>query len=120
MQPPRAAIANFYESLFSWARRTTTSFADLISSGFDRQELAVEPSPGDDLIYRLKQWPHLPPSMKTAKVFRALSVMSQRPVNRHWMLAHCGLAAQQLDALVEQLREQEAIEVIDSSKFTEG
>jgi len=120
MQPPRAAASSFYEALFNWARRTTTSFADLISSGFDSPEPPPEPAPDDGLIYRLKLWPALPPSLKTARVFRALSVMSQRPVNRHWMQEHCGLRDSQFDSLVERLLEQGAIEVIDSGKFRDG
>lgn len=117
MQPPRAAASSFYEALFNWARRTTTSFADLISSGFDTPDAPTEVMAGDGLIYRLKLWPALPQPLRTARVFRALSVMSQRPVNRHWMQEHCGLRDSQFDSLVERLLEQDAIEVIDSGRF---
>ncbi|HEX9718748.1 MAG TPA: hypothetical protein VGA59_03380, partial [Ramlibacter sp.] len=53
-------------------------------------------------------------------VFRALSVMSTRPINRHWILAHSKLRAEQVDKLLQRLVEEGAVEVIDGSKFAVG
>ncbi|HWP11640.1 MAG TPA: hypothetical protein VNN06_07450 [Ramlibacter sp.] len=71
----------------------------------------------DDLIYRLKHWPELPAQSRTADVFRALSVMSTRPINRRWILSHSKLRAEQLDQLLMRLIAEGAVEVIDGSKF---
>jgi hypothetical protein len=79
--------------------------------------VADEPHPAGGLIYRLRYWPELPASMRTASVYRALSVMSHRPVNHPWLLAHTGLQVAQLDLLLRRLRNQEAIEVIDAAQY---
>jgi hypothetical protein len=94
-----------YDTLYDWARGTG------ISPG--------EP-PVDGLVYRLRRWPLLPPAHRTADVFRTLSVMSSRPVNRHWMLRHCKLHAQQLDALLQRLVAQGAIEAVDVSGYPDA
>jgi hypothetical protein len=108
-------MPSVYDTLSAWARRTTTSFAELVSSGFDKEETT---RPGDsELIYRLKQWPMLPDAQKTADVYRALSVMSHRPVNRRWILASSRLTPKQVDRLLEQLVRQGAVEVVDTSGF---
>lgn len=72
---------------------------------------------GGGLIYRLKYWPELPAASKTANIFRTLSVMSHRPVNRAWILATSKLRASQVDRLLKSLIDKGAIEVIDSSKY---
>jgi hypothetical protein len=109
-------MRSVYDALYDWARRTTTSFTELITSGFDKDD-ALQVDDGDELIYRLKQWPDLAPGQKTAHIYRALSVMSNRPVNRRWLLAHARLAPDQLDRLIDQLVADEALEVIDASRF---
>jgi hypothetical protein len=106
-----------YSVLRSWAVRTTTSFAALLSSASVRDAPHSGLSEGGGLIYRLKTWPDLPPGLQQARVYRVLSVMSQRPVNRRWMLAHCGLREEQLDGLIDLLLQADAVEVIDSSQF---
>ena len=107
-------MPSVYHMLYGWARRTN-SFA----------QLRVE-SPGRDgaghksagLIYRLKHWPELPSPARTAGVLRALSVMSSRPVNREWILAHSKLRAQDVDRLLARLIAQGAVEVIDAAQYT--
>jgi hypothetical protein len=74
---------------------------------------------GADLIFRLKAWPRLPESDRTAEIYRMLSVMSSQPVNRRWLVERSGLAAQQLDALLVQLVREGALEVIDPARFSE-
>lgn len=108
-----------YDHLRTWARRTTTSFAELWT--------ASEPPPPDtqppargELIYRLKHWPDLPPAGKTAEIYRVLSVMSNRPVNRRWILSTCKLAPPQVDALLRWLVRQDAVEVIDTSAYAQA
>lgn len=102
------------EALTGWARRTTTSFSELLP------ERSREPEPARaacGLAYRLRHWPDLPPGMRTADVLRLLSLMSNRPVSRHWILVYSTLTAQRLDRLVERLSAQDALEVIDTSGF---
>jgi hypothetical protein len=70
-----------------------------------------------DLIFRLKAWPQLPGSERTAEVYRMLSVMSSQPVNRQWLLARCHLAPRQLDELLLRLQAEGALEVIDPLRF---
>lgn len=72
---------------------------------------------GADLIFRLKAWPQLPESGRTAEVYRMLSVMSSQPVNRQWLLARWHLAPRQLDALLLRLQAEGALEVIDPRQF---
>ena len=107
-------MPSVYDTIYSWARKTTTSFAELrfVSSERDDMENA-----GDGLIYRLKHWPELPASSRTADVFRALSVMSTRPVNRHWILTHSKLQPDQVDRLLQRLVDENAVEAIDGSKY---
>jgi hypothetical protein len=73
---------------------------------------------GAHLIFRLKAWPRLPESGRTAEIYRMLSVMSSQPVNRQWLLSRCSsMAPGQLDALLLQLKDEGALEVIDPSGF---
>jgi hypothetical protein len=73
---------------------------------------------GTHLIFRLKAWPRLPEAGRTAEIYRMLSVMSSQPVNRQWLLSRCSsMAPGQLDALLLQLRDEGALEVIDPSGF---
>ena len=78
------------------------------------------PRPGRDLIFRMKSWPQLPEDGRTADIYRVLSVMSQQPVNRQYLLARCRLGPQQLDKLLERLVADGALEVIDPSRFAAG
>lgn len=110
-------MPSVYDTLYLWARKTTTSFSELRFVASQRDEVRHD---GDGLIYRLKYWPELPRDSRTADVFRALSVMSHRPVNRHWILTNSKLRPQQVDSLLERLVAQDAVEVIDGSKFPES
>lgn len=73
--------------------------------------------PGADLIYRLKSWPQLPEAGRTAEIYRMLSVMSHRPVNRQWVLTRTRMQPQQLEALLRRWVAEGAIEVIDPARF---
>lgn len=73
--------------------------------------------PASGLIYRLKHWPELPASIRIAPVYRALSVMSHRPVNRHWLLTQSQLDAAAVDSLLEHLGAQGALEVTDAANY---
>lgn len=73
--------------------------------------------PRTTLIYRLRAWPLLPDADRTADIYRVLSVMSSRPLNRQWMLSNSRLAAPQLDALLQRLVDAGAVEVIDPARF---
>lgn len=72
---------------------------------------------GADLIFRLKAWPQLPEEGRTAEIYRMLSVMSNQPVNRQWLLARCRMAPQQLDKLLLRLHAEGSLEVIDPARF---
>lgn len=109
-------MPSVYDTLYNWARRTTTSFAELRFVISQRDEL----QPAGGLIYRLKHWPDLPRHHRTADVFRALSVMSNRPVNRHWILAHSRLHEDQLDSLLQRLVREGAVEAIDAGNFPQA
>lgn len=102
------------DTLYHWARKTTTSIGELRFLPSQRDDMEND---GDGLIYRLKHWPELPSHNRTADVFRALSVMSTRPINRQWILAHSKLRAAQVDQLLRRLIDEGAVEVIDQSKF---
>jgi hypothetical protein len=77
-------------------------------------------APRSDLIFRLRAWPRLPEDGRTAEVYRMLSVMSNQPVNRHWLLTRFALAPQQLDALLQHLVDDGSVEVIDPTGFARG
>jgi hypothetical protein len=113
-------MPSIYDTLHYWARKTTTSIGELcfLDSQLDDD---MENASEEGLIYRLKYWPDLRPRDRTADVFRALSVMSQRPVNRHWIIANSKkMHAQQVDQLLQRLIDEGAIEVIDGSKYMPG
>ena len=73
--------------------------------------------PGADLIYRLKAWPELTEAGRTAEIYRILSVMSSRPVNRQWILTRTRMDRPKLEALLRQWVADGAIEVIDPTRF---
>ena len=70
-----------------------------------------------DVIFRMKSWPQLPEDGRTAEIYRVLSVMSNQPVNRQWLLARCRLAPHELDKLLMKLVADGALEVIDPARF---
>lgn len=72
---------------------------------------------GADLIFRMKAWPQLPESDRTAEVYRMLSVMSSQPVTRQWLQGRCRMAPQDLDELLLKLVAEGALEVIDPARF---
>lgn len=72
---------------------------------------------GHDLIFRLRAWPQLPESGRTAEIYRMLSVMSSQPVSRKWLVERVRMAPQQLDDLLVQMVREGAIEVIDPARF---
>jgi hypothetical protein len=85
-----------------------------------RRKPAAPRVPQGDVIFRLRSWPSLPEDGRTAEVYRMLSVMSNQPVRRQWLLARFTLGPQQLDALLQQLVAQGSVEVIDPARFARG
>ena len=81
---------------------------------------STRPRPVHDLIFRMRSWPQLPEDGRTADVYRVLSVMSQQPVNRQYLLARCRMTPPQLDKLLERLVADGALEVIDPARFAAG
>jgi len=92
-----------YDTLYRWARGTTPGEATR--------------NGGEALVYRLRHWPELPPVHRTADVYRALSLMSNRPVNRGWFLRHSRIKARELDRLLDRLVTQGCVDVVDVSNF---
>lgn len=80
-------------------------------------ECVPDEPPASDLIYRLKAWPELPDSWRTADIYRIFSVMSQRPVSRQWILARSRMASARLDELLLLLEAEGVLEVIDPARF---
>ena len=74
-------------------------------------------APASNFIYRLKTWPDLADEARTADVFRILSVMSSRPVNRNWLLTTSRMHPAHVDQFLRELTEAGAVEVIDPSGF---
>lgn len=81
---------------------------------------AAPARPGPQLIYRLRAWPELDEDGRTAPVYRMLSLMSQRPLNRQWIIDHLHMAPAQVDAVLARLVAQGAVEVIDPAEFRAG
>ena len=107
-------MPSVYDTLYKWARKTTTTFADLRVMALHRDELDLQ---DDGMIYRLKHWPDLPRTSRTADVYRTLSMMSNRPVNRRWILSHSKLRAEQVDRLLQRLVDDDAVVVVDASNY---
>jgi hypothetical protein len=111
-------MPSVYDTVCNWARKTSTSFGELRFVASQRDDMENE---GDGLIYKLKYWPVLPSHCRTADVYRALSVMSQRPVNRHWIVEHSTkMRPAEIDQLLQHLVDQGAVQVIDGSKYAGG
>lgn len=110
-------MAGFYDTIYTWARRTT-SFAELRVFGAEEGDSKL-PVPGER-IYRLKHWPQLRALTKNADIYRTLSVMSHRPVNRRWILKSSRLSEKQVDSLLQRLVDEGAVEVTDTAKFAPG
>lgn len=108
------ALSSTYDTLYRWARSATTSFGDL---PFLPSAAKEAPAGTDSLVYRLRQWPDLAPVHRTAPIYRALSLMSTRPVNRNWFVKHSRMKAVQIDSLLQILLAQNAVEVVDASAF---
>lgn len=98
------------DSLRNWM----SSFSELRSAPHNPFET---PTGEDALVYRLKHWPVLHETHKTAGVYRVLSVMSSRPVNRSFMLAQSRLPPHELESLLHNLKQERAIQVTDISEY---
>jgi hypothetical protein len=107
-------MPSVFDALSDWARRTTTSFAELLVFNDPHEP---ETASDDGLIYRLKHWPDLAEASKTADIYRTLSMMSHRPVNRRWILSTSRMSPAQVDALLRRLVADGAVEVTDTSAF---
>jgi hypothetical protein len=70
-----------------------------------------------NLIYRLRAWPELAESRRTADLYQVLSVMSNRPVTRQWIALRMRCTPEQVDALLRPLIESGAVDVIDPARF---
>jgi hypothetical protein len=108
-------MRRLYDTLSAWARRTS-AFTELLASRPAPVDAAQPMQPGEQ-IYRLKHWPQLPESQKSADIYRTLSVMSSRPINRRWILSSSRMSATEVDNLLQRLIAQDAVEVIDTARF---
>lgn len=87
------------EQFLRWTRRLMGR-ADKLSPN-EREEAP---------IYFLSGWPELPGRFRTAAVYRVLSTMSVRAVNRHWVASQTYLKDEQLEALLQHLRDQQVLQ----------
>lgn len=79
---------------------------------------AAPAAPAPRLVYRLRHWPdHLPRSLRTAVVLRALSIMCNRPVSRSWILRNSPIKPATLDRLLDLLVSHDNVDVVDASHF---
>lgn len=83
------------DSLNTWARRAC-------GKGTDQMEHTTAADEGT-VAFRLRAWPDLPDLLRTAPIYRLLSVMTVRAVSRQWMLDQSRLQARDLDALLAHL-----------------
>ncbi|HSV35858.1 MAG TPA: hypothetical protein VLI46_09885 [Ramlibacter sp.] len=61
---------------------------------------------GTGFAYRLQAWPQLPPTDRIAPIYRALSVMSTRPVSVAWFSRRSGLPTDRAQDIVNWLVSQ--------------
>lgn len=109
-------FSSAYDTLSRWARKTSSVFGEL---GVAHSSLGGLHA-GDNLVYRLRHWPELPSEHRTAVVYKALSLMSTRPVNRGWFVRHSRMNARDVDLLLRSLLEQDALEVVDVSSYRDS
>ena len=106
------------QAINDWARRTGSSFVgsrpELEESAFPRTMAPAPDIPGD-LIYRLRRWPELPSTMRTAEVLRLLSLMSSRPLRRSWILQRTRLVEKDLERLTRRLARDGSLDILDPS-----
>jgi hypothetical protein len=107
-------MAHFLARLFTWTEKSATFFSELRT---DPDTTLLDECAGDDLIYRLRHWPHIPTASKKAQVYRILSVMSTRPVNRRWILSQSQLQPREVDRLLNYLTDNGAVDIIDAAKY---
>src|SRR3954464_10984847 len=98
------------EALTGWARRSS-SWQETQDAFPETTQSPPEPRVGP--IYRLRRWPELPQSLRTADVLRLLSLMSNRPISRSWMENYSKVPPQRLLALLERLKSQDALEEVN-------
>ncbi len=110
-------MARVLDAVTGWARRTSAFFSEWLPDAKAPADSHPAPQHPGELIYRLRHWPRLPASWRTADVLRLLSSLSHRPLTRSWMLAHTPLTPQRLEALLQRLTAQGALEVIDPRSF---
>lgn len=83
------------DSLNTWARR---AFGKAVTQ-LDERHAADQDTHG----YRLRAWPELPDMLRTAPIYRLLSVMTVRAVSRSWMMEQSRLGVRDIDALLAHL-----------------
>jgi hypothetical protein len=107
-------MAHLFDRLFSWTHKATSHLAELYAA---TEILEPPPPAADQLIYRLRHWPRIPSTWKTADILRTLSVMSSRPVNRRWIAGHSRLDPRGVDLFVQMLVDQGAVDIVDPTQF---
>jgi hypothetical protein len=115
-------IANWFSRLRSRSLYRISGFA-----GLDIREAGdtVAMWDGTGFAYRLRTWPQLRAAYRTAPIYRALSVMSTRPVSVAWFSRRAGLPVDQAQNIVNWLVSQGyaqelALAGLDSSQHRRG
>jgi len=104
------AISDLARRVSTWGELPATETSGTAIEGGDT-------AAGGHIIYKLRHWPTLPAGARTVHVLQLLSLMSTRPVSRHWMLKHAKLTERQLDALLDRLAAQGALDEINPATF---
>lgn len=86
--------------------------------GRQRADRAAPVQDGAPELYKVRGWPDLPDLYRTAPVYRVLSTMSTRAVNRSWMAWKTGLSDQDLDRLLDHLRDQQQLVTVPPRSST--
>jgi hypothetical protein len=96
-------IANWFSRLGSRSLYRISGFAGLdVREAGDTEAMWH----GTGFAYRLLTWPKLRQAYRTAPIYRALSVMTTRPVSVAWFSRCSGLPADQAQSIVSWLVSQ--------------
>ena len=100
-------MPSWYEGISRWVQ-------DGFSSNVTRPVAPAEGGREDmQVAFRLTAWPDLPPPMQNVRVYRLLSFMSTRAVTARWLRLRSGLPPNDTDRLMEYLRDEQALQVIE-------
>lgn len=93
----------FMRWMSRWRGRSLQRFSDFACGGDELRRDTEVMWDGAGSAYRLQAWPDLRPAHKTARIYRALSVMTTRPVSVAWFSKCAGLPPHDAQRLIDWL-----------------